>query len=325
MLTRRRLATMLATALLPVAAHAASPVRLGLVQYGTAQWVADVIRRHKLDAAHGIDLATTILANNDAGRIALMAGSADIVVSDWMFAAAQRAAGTALCFAPFSSALGGIMVPAGASIASLADLKGKRLGVAGGPVDKSWLLVQAAAKAQGVDLAHDATVAFAAPPLLNAKLGQGELDAALTFWPFAARLEAQGFREAIPVTACAQALGLPVPLSLVGYVFREDWARANRAAIDGFLAAAAQAEDLLAHDDAEWAALRPLMDALGDALFAALRRRFVGGIAHPSAAEQQRVAAQVFAVLLQQGGKAATAGLSALPDGVFWDRTDGGG
>ena len=325
---RRLLAASLAALLLPRAARAAAAaaVRLGTVQYGTAQWVADVIRRHALDTAHGIALQTTMLANNDAGRVALMAGAADIVVADWMFVATQRAGGMKLCFAPFSAALGGIMVPAASAIATLADLRGKRLGVAGGPADKSWLLVQAAAQASaGLDLAHDAIVAFAAPPLLGAKLQQGELDAVLTFWPFAARLEAAGFREAIPVAACASLLDLPLPLSLVGYVFREEFAVANRSGIGGFLRAAADAERLLAHDDAEWAALRPLLDAPDDALFAALRRRFVAGIApHTGAALQQDTAEKVLAVLLREGGVRATAGLTSLPDGIFWDWTDGG-
>jgi NitT/TauT family transport system substrate-binding protein len=69
-----------------------------------------VIRRHRLDAAHGFTLATVPLASTDASRVAIMAGQADIVVLDWPFVAVQRGAGTKLCFAPFSSSSGGIMV-----------------------------------------------------------------------------------------------------------------------------------------------------------------------------------------------------------------------
>ncbi len=105
-----------------------------------------MIRRHSLDARNGFALKPVLLANTDGGRVALMAGSADIVVSDWFFVASQRAAGTRLCFAPFSSASGGIMVPTASPVRSLSDLASLRLGVAGGPLDKSWLLVQAAAQ-----------------------------------------------------------------------------------------------------------------------------------------------------------------------------------
>jgi NitT/TauT family transport system substrate-binding protein len=302
-------------------AAAASPpaVRLGLLQFGTVQWVADVIQRHGLDAAHGFALATAPLANTDAGRIALMAGSADVVVSDWLFAASQRAAGTALCFAPFSSSNGGVMVRADSAATSLADLAGKRLGVAGGPTDKSWIVVQAAARKQGLDLAAAARVNYAAPPLLEAKLGQGELDAVLTYWNFAARLEAQGGREIVSVAECERALGLPGDTAMVGYVFREDWAAANRAALDGFLAASHDAEALLIASGAEWRAVRPLMKAPGEALFDALRARFAAGVVPADAtAAQERDAGRLLAVLNETGGARATDGLAALPAGLYW-------
>ena len=296
----------------------APPVRLGVRQFGTVQWVAEVIRRNRLDAAHGFALRTQTLANDGAGRIALMAGAADIVVNNWMMVAAQRTAGHRLCFAPFSSALGGIMVRADVPIRTLADLKGRKLGVAGGPFDKSWLLVQAAARQEGIDLAVGASVVFGAPPLLGGKFMQGDLDAVLTYWNFAARLQAAGYRELRSVAACAQALGLPARLGLVGYVFHEDWATRNRPAIDGFLKAAAAAEQHLASDPAAFQAIRPLMNAPQDALYEELKRRFVAGIGHPSAAEEQASAEKVFAILARIGGKQATAGLTRLPSGMFW-------
>ena len=127
-------------------------VLLGTLQFGTVQWVADVILRNHLDAQHGFVLQTLKLANTEAGRIALMASSADIIVSDWTMAATQRAAGDKLCFAPFSSAVGGVMIPQDSAADTLRNLTGRTLGVAGGPLDKSWLIVRSAGKAQGVDL-----------------------------------------------------------------------------------------------------------------------------------------------------------------------------
>lgn len=313
-----RRATLALPALLLAGATAAPALRLGVVQFGTVQWVAEIIRRHGLDAKHGVAIAPRLLPGTQSARVALLAGGADIVVSDWLFAAVQRAAGTRLCFVPFSSALGGFMVPAGSPVRGLADLAGRKLGVAGGPVDKSWLLAQAAAQASAKrDLAEAARVVYGAPPLLDAKLVQGELDAVLTFWTFAARLEAAGFREAISVADCAALLGLPRNLPMVGFVFHEDWARASHGAVDAFLAAAADAERLLATSDAAWADVRPLMNAPQDALFAGLRRRFLAGLAAP-AADQEQTAERVLTVLLRAGGTRATAGLTALPDGLFW-------
>ena len=317
---RRLLALPLAGLTAAAAAAEPVPVRLGTLQFGTVQWLAEVIRRHRLDRSGGFTLQTTLLADTAAGRVAIMAGSADIVAADWPFVAVQRAAGTALCFAPFSNTLGGVMVRADAPIRTLADLAGHRLGVAGGPVDKSWLMVQAAGRAgtPATDLAAAARVVYGAPPLLSAKLQQGELDAVLTFWTFAARLQAHGFREAVTVGDCARRLGLPATLGLVGFVFHEDWARAHPAAISGYLRAAAEAQRLLATQAAEWQAIRPLMNADDDALFGELARRFVGGITATTAAAEQQTAEQVFDILLRTGGTRATGGISRLPEGIFW-------
>jgi len=296
-------------------------VRLGILQFGTIQWLADVIRRHGFDSGHAIALETLTLANTDAGRVALMAGAADIVVADWFFVATQRAAGVGLGFVPFSAATGAIMAPSASPLRSLADVKKVRLGVAGGPLDKSWLLVQAAARrTAGVDLTN---VVYGAPPLLGAKLEQGELDAVLTFWNFAAGLEAVGFRQVLSVADCARALGLPGNLVLVGFVFHTGWADANRAAVEGFLAGATEAETLLARDSDEWQRLRPLMGAPDDTLFAALRRRFIEGIAEPAETPEQRQAAErLFDIVLRTGGLRATGGLARLPDGVFWQASE---
>lgn len=211
----------MAAALRSARAAALPALRLGVLQFGTVQWVAEVIRRHALDQAHGFALEPVRLAGPEAGRVALMAQSADIVLSNVFFAATQRAAGTPLCIAPFSSASGAVMVRPEQPLHGLADLAGRRLGVAGGPLDKSWLLVQAAGAHAGLDLAAAATLSYAAPPLLNAKLLQGELEAVLTFWNFAARLEAVGCRQLVSVADCARRLGLPDQLALTGFVFHQ--------------------------------------------------------------------------------------------------------
>jgi NitT/TauT family transport system substrate-binding protein len=185
-------------------------------------------------------------------------------------------------------------------------------------VDKSWLIVQAAGRAQNIDLASAAEVVYGAPPLLGAKLRQGELDAVLTYWNFAAELESAGFRQAVSVAQCATALGISSHISVVGFVFHEDWAKANRTAIDGFLAAVGDAERLLARSGDEWLAIRPLMNADGDALFARLRDRFREGVTHEDAAGQEKAAERMFAVLHDTGGSRATGGIDVLPPGIFW-------
>ncbi len=324
-LTRRAALGGLAAALAGTA-RAAPPIRLGALQFGSLRWLVATMQRHGLDAKYGFAAALRPLANNAAGDIALLGEAVDVIVADWLFAAGRRAAGTPLCFAPLSGALGGIMVPSGSPIGALADLRGKRLGVAGGPEDKSWLLVRAAGRRMtGRDTAEAARPIYAAPPLLAAKLRQGELDAALIYWPYAARLRAEGYREAIAVADCAAALGLPRRLPLVGFVFREGWAEANRQRLDGLLAAAAEASRVLAADPAEWTALRPLLDARSDAEVAALRDAFAAGILSDPPDRARDLIARMMAVLRETGGPRAVAGLASLPPGLIWKPSDARG
>ena len=298
----------------PVLAAGLPELRLGILPFGTVQWIADVVRRNRLDTANGFTLRTTKLASTEAGKVALLGHAVDVAVSDWPFVASQRSQGGTLTFSPFSSSVGGIMVPTASPVHQLTDLKDLRLGVAGGAADKSWLIVRAAARKQGLDIEKAARLSFGAPPLLSAALGDGGLDALLTFWNFCARLQATGLREAVSLTDCARALGLQDAPVLVGYVFDAGWAAANRPAIDGFLRAAAAAEDLLVTRPAEWAAIRPLMDAPDEALFLQLKSRFLAGISRPDPATLTAQANQLLVLLAQQGIAAA----ATLPGGVFW-------
>ncbi|MGH7120463.1 MAG: hypothetical protein ACREFP_15990 [Acetobacteraceae bacterium] len=201
----------------------------------------------------------------------------------------------------------------------LKDLAHRRSGVAGGPYDKSRIIVRAAAERQaGIDLARAADIVHAAPPLLSARLAQGGLAAVLTYWSFVATLEAAGFRPLVAVSACAKALGLSAHPPVGGYVFKQAWAEKTPSLIRGFLAASKAADSLLAHSDAAWATIRPLMHAGNDRLFALLKAEFCAGIVHTSPSAEAAAANRLFAILRTLGGTAATGGLDHLPAGVFW-------
>lgn len=319
---QRRTILAAAGALAPLAAAAGAPlpkVRLGVLAFGTVQWVASVISGQDLDRAHGFLLVTEPFANNDSAKVGLLGGAVDIIVSDWLFVGAERAHGLLLRFAPFSSATGAIVLGRNSSIRRFKDLAHRRLGIAGGPYDKSWMIVRAAAEREAkIDLARAADIVYAAPPLLSAKLVQRGLDAVLTYWSFVAALEVAGFRPLVTVSACAKALGLSAHPPIGGYVFKEAWAKKNPSLISGFLAAGEAADNLLAHSDAAWDAVRPLMHAKNVRLFAQLKAGFRAGIVHTSPSAEAAAANRLFAILRTLGGKAATGGLDQLPPGVFW-------
>jgi NitT/TauT family transport system substrate-binding protein len=145
-------AALLLSLTVPDAAAAADRIRVAAQRTGTLAWELDVIRSHGLDKTAGLDLQVVELASTEAGKIALRSGSADLIVSDWLWVARERSLGDKLVFYPYSSQIGAIMVPADSDLRDAADLKGKKIAVAGGALDKNWLMLQADARRDGVDL-----------------------------------------------------------------------------------------------------------------------------------------------------------------------------
>ena len=169
-----------------------------------------------------------------ATSVALQGGGADVIVTDWIWVSRQRAEGRDYAFAPYSLSVGALMVRPDSGIAELADLTGRKVGIAGGPVDKSWLLLQAYAKRGGLDLAAAVEPTFGAPPLLNELMQRGDLPAVLNFWHYNARLKAAGMKELLPAVEILPALGVERPIPLLGWVFNRSWANENRDAVAGF-------------------------------------------------------------------------------------------
>jgi NitT/TauT family transport system substrate-binding protein len=194
------------------------------------------------------------------------------------------------------------MVKNGSPLRGIADLRGHVLAIAGGPLDKSWLIVQAAATRQGIDLKRDTTLAYGAPPLISQKLQQGEAEASLNFWNFCASLETQGYRRIFEVRDAEAALGLTEPVALIGYAFSEQFAADHRSAIDRFIAAAQKADDIMLRSDKEWDALRPLMNAGDEKTFGAYRDRTREGIPQRPIAAEEMDARTLFKALASIGG-----------------------
>jgi NitT/TauT family transport system substrate-binding protein len=299
-------------------ALAGETLRIGLQKTGTFAWQLDVIRRHGLAASAGLDLKITEFASPDAGKLALNGGSVDLAVVDWLWVARTRALGAKLQFYPYSSSVGSIMVKHDSPLRKLGDLKGRVLAIAGGPLDKSWLIVQAAALRQGIDLKREASLEYGAPPLIFQKARQGEAEASLNFWNFCARLEAEGYRRLLDVRDAEAALGLSHPVALVGYAFSEAFAAGHKSAIDRFIAAAQQANDILLKSDAEWDALRPLMNAEDDWTFKTYRDRTREGMPRRPIAAEAADAAVLFKTLAAIGGPALVGPAQELDPGLYY-------
>jgi NitT/TauT family transport system substrate-binding protein len=307
------LATILASS-----AMAADRVRLVAQKTGSLAWELDVIKQHGLDRKANLDIETLELASPEAGKIALQGGAADIIVSDWTWVARERALGNGLLYYPYLSTLGAVMAPAQSPIRNVADLKGKKLAVAGGPIDKSWLLLRALGLRSGLDLKTQATIVYGAPPLLSQKALQGETDATLTFWNFCADLEAAGQKRAIPIEDVLQRLGAEGPVALLGYVFDGAWAARNRAALDRFLEASREAKEILATSDAEWQRLAPRIGVSDGSALAILRQRYSEGIPRRTIADEAADAHALYQILADIGGADLVGPGRELDTGSFY-------
>jgi NitT/TauT family transport system substrate-binding protein len=299
-------------------AVAADRLRIAAQKTGTLAWELDILKAHGLDRKAGIAIETTELASTEAGKIALEGGAVDLMLSDWLWVTRERALGDDVVFYPYSSALGAVMVPANAPIAGIADLRGKKLAVAGGPLDKSWLLLQALARRSGIDLKTQADIVYGAPPLLQQKALQGETDATLTFWNFCAELEAGGMRRAVAMDDVMKSLGAAGPVAMVGYVFNGKWAEHNRSLLDRFFAATRQAKDILAQSPDEWQRLAPRISANGAAAPDIYRQRYLEGIPRRPLGAEVADARTLYAVLADIGGADLVGPARELDPGTFY-------
>lgn len=295
-------------------------VTVGVLEFGTAQWEMKTIQDYNLDEEAGIELEVRGLANSSAGDVALLSGDVDVILTDFIWVASQRASGNMVTNVPHSLAVGGLMVHPDAGIESVADLDGKTIGVAGGPLDKSWIILQAyhAQQADG-GLADKIEARYGAPPLVNELLQNGNIDAALNFWHWNARMKAAGYPELVSVAQMLEEIGIETQPPLLGWAFLDATAEDRTDAIKGFLDASFAAKGMLLNDDAVWENLKAKMRAEDDPdLFEQLRQDYRAGIVTEYDADTVEAATESFAIMSQYGGEELVGQSDKLPSGTFW-------
>ena len=313
----------MAVAMAQGAAFAADKVRIVAQRTGTLAWELDVVRHHGLDQKAGLLFEAVMLASPMAQKVALKGATADVIVADWIWVARERALGGHLLFHPYSSTAGALMVPPGSPLKTLADLRDRSIGVGGDSIDKSWILVRALAARQGLHLTKDARISYGAPPLITEKARQREFDAVLTYWNFSAKLRAEGFTTLLDMTDVEKALGAQDAVSMLGYVFEQSWAQADRSRIDRFLRVMKQAKTILERSDDEWRRIAPLVQAGDDASLKALRDAYRAGIPKRGIADETEDSHTLFKVLLETGGAELAGPIRSFDAGMFYQPQDG--
>lgn len=315
-----RLLLTLACVLLAGSARAAEvpQLRLGVMASGSLAWEVAAMKNEGLLDGAGFSLETVTVANQQAGKVALQAGSVDVIVSDWIWVSGMRAEGSDLTFYPYSDVSGALLVPASSPIKTLADLNGKKLGIAGGELDKNWLLLQALGQQQGLQLNQSLEKVYGAPPLLNQQLTSQRIDALLTYWQFAARLEAQGYRQLLSGEELVRQLGISESVPNLGYVFKQGWADQNKSMLQNFIRLARAARDKLCNDDAAWQKIVGLTESDDAAGQKQLRARYCQGRVEQWGAAQQSAAQRIYDVLHRLGDNKLTGKAEHLQAGTFW-------
>lgn len=241
-----------------------------------------------------------------------------MIVSDWIWVSSRRATGADFTFYPYSNTSGALVVADKSPIHSIKDLKDKRLGIAGGELDKNWLLLQALAQKERLDLNASVEKTFGAPPLINEQIKQNRVDAVLTYWHFAARLEAQGYRQIIDGKGILKGLGIVENVPSIGYVFKQSWAAKNKQAIDSFFKAGKQAKNRLCTSDVAWKKVIPLTHANDLPTQTKLRQGYCEGSVEQWGEKEQQAAARIYAMLRALSDNRLTGQSESLQPGTFW-------
>ena len=293
-------------------------IRIGVQASGTLEWELQALQDDLQVKPADFQLEIQPVANAEAGKIALQSGSVDMIVSDWIWVSSLRATGADFTFYPYSNTSGALVVAEKSPIHSIKDLKGKRLGIAGGELDKNWLLLQALAQKEQLDLNASVEKTFGAPPLINEQIKQNRVDAVLTYWHFAARLEAQGYRQIIDGRGILKGLGIAENVPSIGYVFKQSWAESHKQAINSFFKVSKQAKNQLCTSDAAWQKVIPLTQTDDLPTQAKLRQRYCEGGIEQWGEKEQQAAARIYGMLRTLSDNRLTGNSENLQPGTFW-------
>ena len=299
----------------------AETIKIGSLQYGSVNWELKLIKELELDKKNNFNLEIVELASKNAAAVALQGGAVDLIVTDWFWVSRQRSEGRLFSFVPHSMAAGGLIAPKDSNIVNDIDLKNKKIGIAGGQVDKGWLIFRAFYKKKyGEDLLKLSKPIFGAPPLLNKKIKQKSFDAILTYWPYQAKLLTdENFEKIIDIKDILSELGIPSGMPVIGWVFKEKWGEKSTEIFKNFLKASDEAKQLMLESDDIWNDVRPFMNASNDKLFVNLRDIYREGIPRGEFSKSQLEGSKkLYSILSKIGGKELVGKATELSPGTFW-------
>ena len=299
--------------------YAQSNLRIGVLAYGTVNWELDVIKHHNLDKKNGFNLDIVNLASKNAQLVSLQAKDVNMIVNDWLWVNTQKSKGKNYSYYPYSKATGTLVVNEKSNIKTLLDLKGKNLGIAGGVYDKTWLLFRAYGKSKyDIDLQDIVSPMYAQAPIIYKKMQDNSLEAAINFWHFNAKLEANNIKPLIEIKDILKQFDIKDDVSFVGWTFDSDFANENKDLINGFLKASQEAKDLLKNNNEEWNRIKDQMNVKNDVEFEALKSGYKKGIIEEFNENSISDLEKIYKILLKEGGDKFVGDSVYLDNEIFW-------
>lgn len=211
---------------------------------------------------------------------AMQTGNFEVSFRGWLSTALMRSKGHKVIVAyPLTSYTDDVVARADSPLKGLADLKGRRIGISGGPATESvWLFRVEAVRFFGFDPLKDAKVQFGASPLLMGLLENNELDAILVQNPQVVQLLETGkFRSIASLGGIWREKTGQDPL-FVSVTMNETWAKANPNVAKRFVAAYKEALEYLKAHPEVWPEMAKRLGIKTDEGARLLQQRTAGGL-----------------------------------------------
>lgn len=245
------LAGMFATS--PAIAVEPSKLTIGVIP-GVQLFPLTVIDKLGLGVKHGLRIERKELQNPQAVYVQLSQKGIDLGFVGWTGSFVLRAKGyDVVNIYAFALNNNVVLVKNESPIKTLADLRGRRLGLYGGPVGLSTATLKILAKRYyDLDLEKAAKIHYGAPAAQAGLLEKGDLDAILSLDPIATTLVSRGGYRVISRIDSEWQRHRGQPALLVTMMARGDVARERAAAVEGFIRAFREAIAYLRQNDGVW-------------------------------------------------------------------------
>ena len=108
--------------------------------------------------------------------------------------------------------------------------------------------------------------------------------------------------------------------SIIGWVFRDEFAENNKLILDKFLKSSDEAKKIMFESPESWEKIRSIMKAENEDTFIKLRDIYKEGIPKNFSKENIKDASELYGILGNIGGKALIGNSENLASGTFWSK-----